>query len=171
MSKFLDGNGLRYLWGKIRAAVELKQDRLSGSAGQIVGFDASGSAVAQDAPVAGVASFNGRTGVVAPQSGDYTAAQVGARPSTWTPTAEDVGASPLGHTHSKSEITDFPTSMPASDVSGWAKAASKPSYTASEVGARASTWTPTAADVGAATMAQVNSAIETAITGAISASY
>ena len=55
------------------------------------------------------------------------------------------------HTHAKSQITDFPTSMPASDVSAWAKAASKPTYTASEVGARPSTWTPTAADVGAAT--------------------
>ena len=43
-----------------------------------------------------------------------------------------------GHTHTKSEITNFPTSMPASDVSAWAKATSKPSYTASEVGAEAS---------------------------------
>lgn len=39
------------------------------------------------------------------------------------------------HTHSKSQITDFPTSMPASDVYSWAKASSKPSYSASEVGA------------------------------------
>lgn len=37
------------------------------------------------------------------------------------------------HTHTKSQITDFPTSMPASDVSAWAKADSKPSYTISEV--------------------------------------
>ena len=42
---------------------------------------------------------------------------------------------PLAHTHKKADISDFPTSMPASDVSAWAKAASKPSYTASEVGA------------------------------------
>ena len=42
------------------------------------------------------------------------------------------------HTHTKSEITDFPTSLPASDVSEWAKAATKPTYTASEVGADAS---------------------------------
>ena len=40
-----------------------------------------------------------------------------------------------GHTHTKSQITDFPSSMPASDVYSWAKAASKPSYTYSEVGA------------------------------------
>lgn len=39
------------------------------------------------------------------------------------------------HTHSKSQITDFPTSMPASDVYSWAKASRKPSYSASEVGA------------------------------------
>jgi hypothetical protein len=38
------------------------------------------------------------------------------------------------HTHTKSQITDFPSSMPASDVYAWAKAATKPSYTASEVG-------------------------------------
>ena len=34
-------------------------------------------------------------------------------------------------------------------VPAWAKAADKPTYTAAEVGARPSTWTPTAADVGA----------------------
>lgn len=39
------------------------------------------------------------------------------------------------HSHSKSDITDFPTSLPASDVSAWAKADTKPSYTADEVGA------------------------------------
>lgn len=39
------------------------------------------------------------------------------------------------HTHTKSEITDFPTSLPASDVKDWAKANTKPTYTASEVGA------------------------------------
>ena len=42
---------------------------------------------------------------------------------------------PKAHTHKKSEISDFPTSMPASDVPAWAKATNKPSYTASEVGA------------------------------------
>ena len=47
------------------------------------------------------------------------------KPSTFTPST---------HTHTKSQITDFPTSMPASDVSAWAKAATKPTYTKSEVG-------------------------------------
>ena len=40
-----------------------------------------------------------------------TASDVGARPDDWTPTAADVGASAIGHKHTKSEITDFPTSM------------------------------------------------------------
>lgn len=48
---------------------------------------------------------------------------------------KDAGAARQSHSHTKSQITDFPTSMPASDVSAWAKASSKPSYTASEVGA------------------------------------
>ena len=37
--------------------------------------------------------------------------------------------------------SDIPTTLPASDVSAWAKAASKPTYTASEVGALASNTT------------------------------
>ena len=43
------------------------------------------------------------------------------------------GKSNTGHTHVKADITDFPTSMPASDVYLWAKQSSKPSYTISEV--------------------------------------
>ncbi len=39
------------------------------------------------------------------------------------------------HSHTVEEISDFPTSMPASDVKDWAKANEKPTYTASEVGA------------------------------------
>lgn len=39
---------------------------------------------------------------------------------------------------SYNDLSNKPTSLPASDVSAWAKAASKPSYTASEVGALAS---------------------------------
>ena len=44
-----------------------------------------------------------------------------------------------GHTHTKSQITDFPTSMPASDVYSWAKAATKPSYNFGEIGAGVAT--------------------------------
>lgn len=45
------------------------------------------------------------------------------------------GKAPNVHSHKKADITDFPTSMPASDVYAWAKASKKPTYTASEVGA------------------------------------
>lgn len=80
----------------------------------------------------------------------YTAAEVGAVPTSRTVngkalsanislTYSDVGAAAASHTHTKSQITDFPSSMPASDVYSWAKAATKPTYTASEVGALAAT--------------------------------
>lgn len=57
---------------------------------------------------AGVASFNGRTGSVLPQSGDYTATMVGARPDTWTPTAADVGARPATWTPTAADIGAIP---------------------------------------------------------------
>lgn len=50
------------------------------------------------------------------------------------PTAGEIGAAASNHTHTKAQITDFPTSMPASDVYAWAKAATKPTYTKGEVG-------------------------------------
>ncbi len=56
---------------------------------------------------------------------------------------------PSGHTHSKAQITDFPSSMPASDVYAWAKAASKPAYTAAEVGALSSNGGSVAGNLGA----------------------
>lgn len=45
-----------------------------------------------------VTSFKGRTGAVTPQAGDYTAEMVGARPSTWTPSAADINAVPTSRT-------------------------------------------------------------------------
>lgn len=54
-----------------------------------------------------------------------------------------IKAAPSSHTHTKSQITDFPSSMPASDVYAWAKASSKPSYSYSEVGAAAASHTHT----------------------------
>lgn len=58
-----------------------------------------------------------------------------------TPAA--IGAAASSHTHTKSQITNFPSSMPASDVYAWAKASSKPSYSYSEVGAAAASHTHT----------------------------
>lgn len=82
--------------------------------------------------------------------------------------AELNGKAASSHTHTKNQISDFPTSMPASDVKDWAKADVKPTYTASEVGADAS---------GAADSALTNakaytdSAIQTAIQNTWEASY
>lgn len=44
----------------------------------------------------GVRTFNGREGYVLPQTGDYTAAMVGARPDDWMPTYAEVGADQAG---------------------------------------------------------------------------
>lgn len=60
------------------------------------------------------------------------------KPSSFTPSS---------HTHTKSEITDFPISLPASDVYDWAKAETKPSYTYSEVGAAAARHTHAKSDI------------------------
>jgi len=48
-----------------------------------------------------------------------------------------LGVPATAHTHVKANITDFPASMPASDVYAWAKASTKPTYTNTEVGAAA----------------------------------
>jgi len=60
---------------------------------------------------------------------------------------------PAAHTHVKANITDFPTSMPASDVYAWAKAASKPAYTPGEIG------TKTSAEITAEISAAINALI------------
>lgn len=58
---------------------------------------------------------------------------ISGKPSTFTPSS---------HTHTKSQITDFPSSMPASDVYAWAKAPSKPSYSWSEITSKPITFNP-----------------------------
>ena len=93
----------------------------------------------------------------------YTASEVGAAPSSHTSdtTAHITAAERTAwngkangtHNHTKSQITDFPSSMPASDVYAWAKASSKPSYTASEVGAAASSHNQAASTITAGTFA------------------
>ena len=49
---------------------------------------------------------------------------------------------PSSHTHSKVQIPDFPTSMPASDVAAWAKAASKPTYGWTEITGKPAAFAP-----------------------------
>lgn len=79
-----------------------------GTDGQILTKTADGVAW-EDPPEDGVTSFNGRTGAVTPQTGDYTADMVGARADTWTPSAEDVGARPDTWTPTASDVGAVPT--------------------------------------------------------------
>lgn len=67
--------------------------------------------------------------------------------STWSETDGKISITSQNISITKSQVSDFPTSMPASDVSAWAKASSKPTYTASEVGALASTVTHLSGDI------------------------
>lgn len=81
------------IFGYADNAAKGKQDKLKGTAGQVVGFDSEGNAIPQ--AVGGVTTFNGRSGAVVPAEGDYTAEMVGARPESWIPSAADTGAVPI----------------------------------------------------------------------------
>ncbi len=80
--------------------------------------------------IGGVSSFNGRTGAVNPANGDYSYSQISDTPTLGSAAALDVPTSgnasssqvvkgddsrlsnartPTSHTHTKSQITDFPT--------------------------------------------------------------
>lgn len=69
------------------------------------------------------------------------------------------------HKHVKADITDFPTSMPASDVPAWAKASSKPSYSWPEINNKPSTFTPSSHTHGSG---DITSLSADKITGVIS---
>lgn len=118
--------------------LEAKQDKLVGTAGQVVGFDSSGNAIAQEAPEGGVLSFNGRAGAVVPQEGDYNAEMVGAVPEERT-------------VNGKALSTDI--TLTADDIGARSNTWMP---TAEDVGARPSTWMPTADDIGAMTQLQAD---------------
>jgi hypothetical protein len=56
------------------------------------------------------------------------------------------------HKHSVSDIEDFPSSLPASDVPSWAKESEKPSYDWSEIENKPSTFTPASHNQAASTI-------------------
>ena len=83
-------------------------------------------------------------------------------------TKANAGFATVATSGSYNDLSNTPSSLPASDVSAWAKEATKPSYTASEVGAVPTTRTVnskalsadislTASDVGAATSGHTHS--------------
>lgn len=63
-----------------------------------------------------------------------------------------------GITYENNEITlpNYPTSLPASDVADWAKAATKPTYTADEVGALSNNITHLSGDIAASEKGSAN---------------
>lgn len=63
----------------------------------------------------------------------------GATANIGTVTQVKVGSTAYNPSSGVVSLPAYPTTLPASDVSSWAKASSKPSYTASEVGAIATT--------------------------------
>lgn len=98
----------------------------------------------------GVTSFNGRSGAVAAQAGDYDAGMVGADPAGTAASAVSThnaaadahsslfgGKADVNHSHDGvyQPAGSYLTSETDPTVPAWAKAAAKPAYTASEVGA------------------------------------
>jgi hypothetical protein len=64
----------------------------------------------------------------------------------------DTSRAAATHTHTKSQITDFPTSLPASDVYSWAKTSAKPTYTWSEITSKPTSFTPASHNQAASTI-------------------
>ena len=119
---------------------------LAGSTVEVIGNSASNCTIRVTVPTTSDNGTTKRIYVYCNNGNDYrpgwfavartdelTWNSISGKPSTFTPSS---------HTHTKSQITDFPSSMPASDVYAWAKASSKPSYSWSEITGKPSTFTP-----------------------------
>ena len=153
---------------------DAKQSKLTGSPGQVVGFDDEGDAIATpapsglpdggttgqiltqgadgpewaDAPDTGVTTFNGRTGAVTPQNGDYTAAMVDAIPTSQKGAASGVASLDSTGKVPASQLPDMDYVPTSRTVNGKALSTDI-ELDADDVGARPDNWTPSAADVGA----------------------
>lgn len=92
------------------------------------GFQSYGSLLGP-ATVSYQTDISSVTALTEPSQAKYPVSweEVTGKPSTYPPSS---------HTHTKSQITDFPTSMPASDVYSWAKQAQKPAYSWSEISSK-----------------------------------
>lgn len=60
---FLDEARTHELWEKIKGALSRKQNKLTGTVGQVVGFDADGAAMAQEAPAPVRYDYSGCGGI------------------------------------------------------------------------------------------------------------
>ena len=150
---FLNKSGLTRLWGKITAALTNKADKsdtLNGygitNAYTKAEVDTKLNAKANSASTLGgygITDAYTKTDVNTELNKKENASN---KVTSWQSTPDNThypseklvkdgldGKANSSHTHSKSQITDFPSSMPASDVYSWAKASSKPSYGISEI--------------------------------------
>lgn len=112
----------------LQSKIDGKQNTITGGASTITGTDLAASKAL-------VSNGDGKV-AVSDVSADELAHLKGVTSSVQT---QLDGKALKTHDHTVSQITDFPESMPASDVSEWAKQPQKPVYTATEVGAIPST--------------------------------
>lgn len=134
---YLDENGLKQFYGKLMARLNSKVDKVTGK--QLTTNDYSNSEKAVVADVNSKKHSHSNKSVLDKLTqamldkltGIAAGAEVNVQ-SDWSVT--DTG--------SDAYIKNKPTSMPASDVSSWAKAASKPSYGWTEITGKPSVFNP-----------------------------
>ena len=88
-----DQHSMSAIAGLVDAIAELINKADRGVPNGVAELDTAGKVPEAQLPT-GVKSFNGRSGQVVPQKGDYTAEMVCARPNSWVPTAEETNALP-----------------------------------------------------------------------------
>ena len=150
---FLNKSGLTRLWGKIKAALGSKADKST----TLLGYGITNAYTKTEVDTKVNAKANSASTLSGYGITDaYTKTEVNTelnkkenssnKVTSWQSTPDNThypseklvkdglnGKANSSHTHTKSQITDFPSSMPASDVYSWAKASSKPSYGISEI--------------------------------------
>ena len=114
-------------FNQILATIDKKQDKLTGTEGQIVGFDTDGHAVAQDIQIPDVSGQISAHNVDASSHGDIRQII-----SNHTSNSDAHVTSDEKHAWN-AKLDSYTETDPT--VPSWAKAESKPNYTASEVGA------------------------------------
>lgn len=117
-----DAEGTKLAGIETGAQVNVKPDwnAASGAAAEILNKPTLGTAAATDATA-------------------YATAAQGGKADTAVQSVKITGSDTELKSGTNVVLPAYPTTLPASDVSDWAKAATKPSYTAAEVGAIAST--------------------------------
>lgn len=150
-----------------------------GSVGQILAKRTAADYATQwiDLPASGVSSFNGREGDIEPQTGDYTAAMVGAITAQEVDTKISnainglINGAPAAYDTLK-EISDYiAEDKSAAEAMNLAIGDKVSKSTTINGKALSNNITLSASDVGAATQSDIDAAIAASITAALNASY